>query len=435
MKSNIIYILSIVALLSYVSIHSQKINKTKLDSLFSTLDNKVMGSMVITKNNKKVYSNSIGYSSIDKKLKNSNKTKYRIGSITKMYTAVMIFQLIDNKKLDIKTSLAAYFPNIKNAQKITIGNLLNHTSGIFNFTNHKNFNPYLAQTHEQMLTTIEKFKPDFEPNSQTAYSNTNFILLGYILENIYDNSYARILESHIVNKLGLKNTYFGSIISSENNEAFSYTYNKEWKKSKETDMSLPHGAGAIVSTPDELTIFMNALMEGKLISQKSFKRMIPLKNGLGYGIGQFSVYDKILFGHNGGIDGFTSLLIYEPKEKISIAFTSNGSTLDIKDIVIDGLTASMNIRFTKTPSFVVSTKQLAKYTGSYSSEDVPFVLTFRVEGGQLMGGPPADSNNVLKAIEKHQFILEKEGAILDFNPENNTLILSQGGKTFTFTKN
>jgi len=425
----------IIVFISF-SAQAQIFDKSKIDSLLSSLEqnDKVMGSMFITKNNKKGYSNSIGYSSIEKNRKASDKTKYRIGSITKMYTGVMIFQLIDDHRLSIETPLSNFFPTIKNSQKITIGNLLSHTSGIFNFTRKKDFNPYIAQTHEQMLVTIEEFKPDFEPDAKTAYSNTNFILLGYILEKKYNKPYAEILKNQIVSKLNLKNTYYGGSINIENFEAESYTFSTKWEKSKETDMSLPHGAGAIVSTPEELTIFMNALMDGKLISKSSFKKMTTIKSGLGYGIGQFSIYDKMLFGHNGGIDGFSSLLIYEPEEKISIAFTSNGSTLDIKNIVIDGLKAVMNTPFKLSSSIEISSEELANYTGLYTSLNAPFTLTFLVKEGKLLGGPTGHNDNILKAIKEHQFKLESEGVTLDFNLEENSLIMSQGGRTFIFTR-
>ncbi len=428
-------IIVIVISISF-SVQAQTFNASKIDSLLTSLEekDKVMGSIFISKENKKIYQKSIGYSSIENNLKASDKTKYRIGSITKMFTAVMIFQLIENNILTIETPLKDFFPKIQNSEKITIGNLLNHTSGIFNFTRQKDFNPYTAQTHNQMLVAIEKFVPDFEPGTKTVYSNTNFILLGYILENKYNTSYAEVLKNQIVSKLNLKNTYYGGPIVIENNEATSYSFSTKWEKSKETDMSLPHGAGAIVSTPEELTIFMNALMGGKLISKSSFNKMTTIKNGLGYGIGQLSIYDRMLYGHNGGIDGFSSLLIYEPKEKISIAFTSNGSSLDIKNIVIEGLKSTMNIPFKQSSSIEISPEELIKYTGFYTSLNAPFTLTFLIKEGKLLGGPTGNNENVLKATKKHQFKLESEGATIDFNLEENSLTLTLGGKTFVFSK-
>ncbi|MEO7925118.1 MAG: serine hydrolase domain-containing protein [Saprospiraceae bacterium] len=116
----------------------QNVNSAKLDSFFNILGekNKAMGSIAISKNGHLIYTKAIGYSRISDLVKTAatKQTKYRIGSITKMFTAVMIFQLKEEKKLELKNTLAMYFPDIPNAKKVTIGNLLNHRSGIHNFT-------------------------------------------------------------------------------------------------------------------------------------------------------------------------------------------------------------------------------------------------------------------------------------------------------------
>lgn len=431
-----IYLIIISLLISSISVNSQELKNQKLDNILTSLesDNTVMGSIFITKNNKKVYSRSIGFSNIEGNIKSSENTKYRIGSITKMYTATMIFQLIDENKLNLNQSLSDFFPAIKNATKITIGNLLNHRSGIYNITKSESFNPYIEKSKSQILSEIEKFTSDFEPNTKTEYSNSNFILLGYILEKIYKQPYSKILKQTIVDKLSLDCTYYGDSINTKNNEAYSYTFSEEWEKSNETHLSLPHGAGAIVSTPEEVTTFMNALMVGKLISDKNLKQMKVITEGLGYGIGQFSIYDREIYGHSGGIDGFTSLVIYEPKEKVSVAFTSNGSQTGIREYVISGLETFMSIPFKKSEAMEVSTEYLNTYVGIYSSEQVPFTLTFYINDNSLFGGPTGNHNNLLLPSKENQFKLESEGAIIDFSSEDDSLILSISGKKIPFSK-
>jgi len=431
-----IYLILISFLISTISAKSQESKNQKMDSILTSLEinNTVMGSVFITKNNEEVYSKSIGYSSIEDKIKASENTKYRIGSITKMYTATMIFQLIDDNKLHLDSKLSDFYPKIKNANKITIGNLMNHRSGIFNFTNMEDFNPYIKKSKNQILSEIKKFAPDFEPNTKTEYSNTNYILLGYILEKIHKKSYSKILRCTIVDILDLKNTYYGSSIDVKNNEAFSYIFSEEWEKSNETHLSLPHGAGAIVSTPKELTVFMNALMDGKLISNTSLKQMKVVTEGLGYGIGEFSIYNREIYGHNGGIDGFTSLLIYDPKEKISVAFTSNGSQTGIREFVINGLETFMSIPFEKTEAMEVNSDYLNTYVGVYSSKQAPFTLTFYVKDNNLFGGPTGNHHNQLLPSKENQFMLESDGATIHFNPKENSLILSISGKELPFSK-
>ncbi len=426
----------IIALLISNFISSQESKKQHLDSILTSLESKntTMGSLFISKNNTEVYSKSIGYSSIENNTKATKNTKYRIGSITKIYTAVMIFQLIDDNKLRIDSKLSEFYPKIKNAKKITIGNLLNHRSGVFNFVKLEDFNPYIEKSKSQMLVEIEKFSSDFEPDTKTEYSNTNYILLGYILEEIYKQPYSKILKQKIVDKLSLNNTYSGDSIDSENNEAFSYVFSKEWEKSNETHLSLPHGAGAIVSTSKELTVFMNALMDGKLISNTSLKQMKVETEGLGYGIGKFTMYDREIYGHSGGIDGFTSLLIYDPKEKISVAFISNASKTGIREFVIDGLENFMSIPFKKSEAIEVNSDYLKTYVGIYSSEEVGFTLTFYIKENNLFGGPTGNHHNLLLPTKENEFKLESEGATVNFNPKENSLLLSISGKELSFSK-
>lgn len=169
-----------------------------------------MGSVSIRKNNELVYSKAYVFSSISDKenIKASEKTKYRVGSISKMFTTVMIFQLIEEKKLTLNTKLSDFFPEVKNAEKITIEYLLSHRSGIHNFTNDESYLTYYTQpkTQEEMVSIISKTNSDFEPNTKAEYSNSNFVLLGFIIEKITKTYYKSNLKTRIIDKLGLKNT-------------------------------------------------------------------------------------------------------------------------------------------------------------------------------------------------------------------------------------
>ena len=146
-----------------------------MDSLFAILaeKNKAMGTVAILKNGQLIYNNSIGYAAIDpiEKIAATAKTKYRIGSITKMFTAVIIFQLIEEKKLGIDDKLDIYFSSLPNAAKITIGNLLNHHSGLHNFTEDSLYLTYneKPKTQQEMLDIIAATPLDFEPGAKGEY--------------------------------------------------------------------------------------------------------------------------------------------------------------------------------------------------------------------------------------------------------------------------
>ncbi len=315
---------------------AQSFDKIKLDDYLNELakSNQFMGSVAILQNNNVIYTNSTGFSNVEQQQKPNNKTTYGIGSISKVFTSVLVLQAIEENKLTLSTKLSEYFPSIKNSDKITIGNLLNHRSGIHNFTNDKDFLEWNTRkkSESEMIQIITKGGSDFEPNSKADYSNSNYILLSYILEKIYSQSYSDILHGKIVKKLGLRNTYFGNKMN-DTNESYSYKFNGNWIKQAQTNPSIPLGAGAIFSTPTDLTKFASALFNGKIISKESLKSMIMMNDNFGYGIFEIPYEEKIGYGHRGGIDGFNSVLTYFPKDKVSIAILSNGNNYDIDKVL------------------------------------------------------------------------------------------------------
>lgn len=275
---------------------SQNLNTEKLDSFFNVLgaNKKVMGSFAISKNGKIVYAKAVGFIDENKLITANSSTKYRIGSISKMFTAAIVFQLIEENKLTLEATLDKYFPQVPNANKIAIGNLLNHRSGIFNITNDTNYLSWCGNniSQEEMVAKIAAYPTQFEPNIKTEYSNSNYILLSYIIEKITKRSYSENLNKRIINKLNLKNTFYGSKINAANNEAISfYYYNNDFIKFEpETNMSVPLGAGAIVSTPSDLTVFIEALFAKKIVNESSLNQMQTIKDGMGMGMFSFPFY-------------------------------------------------------------------------------------------------------------------------------------------------
>jgi len=325
----------------YYTHKSQSPDTAKLNSFFNALSahNKNMGSLTISSNGKVVYQKTIGYSQVNDSIKRPTtvKTKYRIGSISKMFTAVMVFQLIEEGKLNLATPLSTYYPQLPNAAKITISEMLDHRSGLYNFTSDTLYSSYETkpQSEAAMLSVMEKEKPAFEPDAKAEYSNTNFVLLGYIIEKITGKPYPEALKERITSKIGLTDTYYGGKINPANNEAYSYSYQGEWKQEPETDMSIPGGAGALVSTPTDLVKFIEALFAGKLISQSSLNQMKTMRDNFGMAMFIMPFDDKKSYGHSGGIDGFSSMLSYFPEEGLAISYISNGAVYSTNDVMID----------------------------------------------------------------------------------------------------
>ncbi len=420
----------------------QSFNKVKLDSLLNLLaeKNKAMGSLAISDKGNIVYAKAIGYSSITPQQKRSanEKTRYRIGSISKMFTATLIFQLIEEGKLDLSTTLDKYFPTVPNAKTVTIGNLLNHRSGIHSFTNDSSYLKwcYEPKTRDEMIRIISEGKPEFEPGSKTEYSNSNFVLLGYIIEKITNKPYAEVLSERITQKIGLQDTYYGGKADISKNESYSYNFDGNWKQEPETDMSIPHGAGSIVSTSSDLVKFIEALFTGKLISENSLNNMKTITDGLGMGMMQFPYEDRKIYGHGGSIDGFNSLLCYFPDEKLAIAYCSNGTVYSINDLLLGALSIYFGKPYS-LPVFItytVTTEELDRYLGIYSSTQIPLKITITKKEAVLYGQATGQPSFPLEAAAKHVFKFERAGIVLTFDPEKNEFLLEQGGGKFTFTK-
>ncbi|MDQ1772006.1 serine hydrolase [Labilibaculum sp. A4] len=420
---------------------SQNFNKDKLDDYFDVLEsnNKFMGSVAVSQNGEIIYSKSLGFSDYEKKLKANESTKYGIGSISKTFTAVLVFKGVEEKRIDINQTINKYFPTIENSNKITIEDLLYHRSGIHNFTDDKDYLTWNTQpkTEKEMVTIIANKGSDFEPNSKSQYSNSNYILLSYILEKSYQKSYGELLKEYITAPIGLKNTYFGETVNNSNKKCNSYRYLDRWKLVPETDISVPMGAGGIVSTPIDLVKFSNALFDGQLLNSESLKKMMTIKENFGIGLFQIPFYNKVGFGHTGGIDGFTSVFSHFSDGDISYALISNGTNYTNNDISISVLSAVYNKPY-ETPTFStieVKSEDLDKYLGIYSSAQLPMKITVTKNNNTLIAQATGQSSFPLEATEKDKFKFDQAGIVMEFNPSEKTMILKQGGGQFLFTKN
>ncbi|MCX6239260.1 MAG: serine hydrolase [Bacteroidia bacterium] len=439
---NTIFTAILLSGLSFGTVYAQNFDKPKLDRLFDVLaqKEKAMGSLTLSKNGNVIYSRAIGYSSItdNGKKPSTTLTEYRIGSISKMFTATMIFQLVEEGKLKLTTTLDSYFPKLPNASKITIGNLLNHRSGLHNFTDDAEYATWMTQpkTQDEMLAVISKNKVDFQPNEKAAYSNANFVILGYIIEKITKQSYSINLRQRITSKIGLSKTYYGGKINTNNNECYSFQFAGSWKQMPETDMSIPGGAGSIVSTPTDLTKFIEALFSLKLVSQKSLDQMKTITEGYGMGMFQIPFNTKKAYGHNGGIDGFGSNLAYFPEDSLAVAYCTNGMVFPMNDILIGVLSIYFG-RDYSIPTFnslSLKSEDLDKYLGIYSSTQLPLKIAITKDDSKLIAQATGQSSFPLEATEKDKFKFDQAGVIIEFNPDKNELTLKQSGGVYLFTK-
>ncbi|HAU90788.1 MAG TPA: peptidase, partial [Alteromonas sp.] len=175
-------IFSLLIYICFFNVSAQGFDNAKLDQYLKSLDvnERAMLSVAIVQNGQPIYQNSIGFVDVLTKQRANENTQYQIGSITKVFTSTMIFQLIDEGKLSLNTKLAKFYPKIKNSEEITISMLLSHRSGIHNFTDSPDFNRFKvrSKTKDEMISLIESLGSDFRPDSRANYSNSGYVLLG-----------------------------------------------------------------------------------------------------------------------------------------------------------------------------------------------------------------------------------------------------------------
>ena len=308
-----------------------------LDDYLSSLeaDNEFSGTVCVTKCGNRIFNEAYGYRDIENHFLNDTNTIFRIGSITKTFTAVLIMQLVEEGFLSFDDLLSDYYSIIPNAPEITIDMMLHHQSGIYDFTTHPDYLGYFEQpkTRQEMLDIVMYHSSVFEPGTDTGYSNTNYLLLGYIIEDITGKSYNTNVQERISDVIGLTNTLCASTINTDNNKSESFRLEDgEWILAPETHISIPHGAGAVVSTSSELTSFISALFNFELVNSTSLHNMLTQYGGYGMGIIRVSYQNKVVYGHNGVINGFSGTMIYIPEDEIALVFLSNGLDYSQQDL-------------------------------------------------------------------------------------------------------
>ena len=439
LKARAFFATSLMLALS-VSGFAQTLDTAKLDQFLDRLaeKNKAMGSLVIAKDGNVLYARAIGYGQINgaemKPL--TAASRFRIASITKTYTAVMILQLVEEGKLKLTDTLDKFFPQVPNAQKITILQILAHRSGIPNIRRDQaTWKPGEPVTKDEMLALIVKGTPEFEPDTKSSYSNSGYFLLGHILEKLTGKPYGQALEERINSKIGLKDTYIATgRIDVNKGEALTYlNIGSDWKQGFETHPSIGF---QLISTPGDMAKFIEALFDLKLISQQSLDQMKTIRDGEGLGIVTFTFAGKTFYGNNGGGDNYGAWLAYEPEEKLAVSYTTNAKVYPVANIVSGVVDIYYNRPFEipSLESIAVSPEILDKYVGVYSSPGAPNKWTVTRDGGTLLVQPGSEGAAALEATADDKFQLFNGKVTFEFDAAKNQMILKRGPLPMIFTK-
>jgi CubicO group peptidase (beta-lactamase class C family) len=309
-----------------------------VDGVYSSLAGKVAPgvAVLIAKDGKIVYKKGLGYADIEKKEKVSPETKFRIGSVTKQFTAAAILKLQEVNRLSVTDKLSKYLPDFPRGEEVTIHHLLTHTSGIHSYTDKEEFYDKVTTpvSNENLLNFFKNDPYDFGPGEEYRYNNSGFFLLGYIIEKVSGKSYSEYVKDTFFDPLQMANTGVHTSALKLKNEAKGYKKSgSKYEKALNWDMSWAGGAGAIYSTVEDLYKWNEALFNGKVLNEKSLAAAftsVKLNNGktptdgeYGYGIAMRTYRDLLTIQHAGGLHGFVSQLTRFPKENLTVAILTN----------------------------------------------------------------------------------------------------------------
>lgn len=322
------------------------INKKKADEVRRDIENyldglsgseKFSGSVLVSIEGEKVISKGYGMANYELEVPNTPETKFRIGSITKQFTAAAILQLCEKGIINLKDTLDKYIPDYPDGNKVTIHHLLTHSSGIFDHTNTEDFESKVRKRYSviDLVDEIKQLPYIFEPGTKFTYSNSGYVLLGYIIEKATEESYGQYIDKNIFKRLSMNNSGYDDYKKIIKGRANGYDFQGEEKllvNCDFLDMSIPYSAGALYSTVEDLYIWDSKLTKGEIISKNSANQMlskeIKTKNfyyGYGFYLKEAEFGGKIRkkLWHRGGVNGFLGCNVLFPDEDIKIIILSN----------------------------------------------------------------------------------------------------------------
>ncbi len=407
--------------------------------------NQFSGSILIAKNDQVLVNKGYGYANFGFNIQNNPETKFRIGSLTKGFTAVAILQLEEKGLLSVNDKLQKYIADYPRGNEITIKHLLTHTSGIPNHTEFEDFNKERRVFKYSLLETIETFKNKvlaFNPGEKFNYSNSNYILLGLVIEQVSKLSYSDYIEQNIFEPLKMNNSGFENPNIVIKNFAQGYSFkDNEIEKAKFRDMSNAHASGALYSTIEDLYIWDRALYSEELISKESIEKMFTeFKANYGFGWGIVDVFDHKMIAHSGDIDGFTSNISRFINDDISIIILSNFEHTPINRINIDLISIVFGKKYT-IPEVIktikLSNNILQSFVGEYELQP-GFVFSISFNDGKLFCQATGQPKFELTPISESEFMVKELNAKISFeintNQQIEKLILHQGDKQYPAPK-
>ncbi|SHJ30624.1 CubicO group peptidase, beta-lactamase class C family [Hymenobacter daecheongensis DSM 21074] len=448
-----IFLLSLLALSFPTQAQAQVKAQSKakqLDALASQYAQagQLNGTVLVAEHGKVIFTKGYGLANREWSQPNAADTKFRIGSLSKQFTAMLVMQLVEKGQLKLDAPISTYLPDYPkpSADKITLHQLLAHTAGLPNYTAQPGFQAISRQptTPAAFVSTFAGLPLEFEPGTSYRYSNSGYFVLGAIIEKVTGKSYAQVLSEQILQPLRMQDTGYdlpGTILP---RRAAGYVKNEqETANAPYLDMSVPYAAGALYSTVQDLYKWDQALYTTQLLSAAGRATMFkPVKNGYGYAwISSKGVMGKDtvnLLWHNGRISGFGTELMRAPQDRNLVIVLDNEGGTQVEDLTIDLMGVLYGRPGTGPKAAPAAPKAIAvdaatlrTYTGKYALAPT-FLLTVTTENDQLYAQATGQPRFALVPTAPGRFAVASIQAELEFVKNAGgtieKVILHQGGQ-------
>jgi CubicO group peptidase (beta-lactamase class C family) len=429
-----------ILLLTYLGLSSLASSQdyAKLDPYLQAMvdQKKFVGTVLVAQGDSIVYHKGFGPASADGSRLNKTESQFLIGSITKTFTAIAIMQLFEEEKLSLSDPLSKYISLFPQSDQITIRHLLSHKSGIKNYTELPDMDQWKSEEISplRLVEKVMDYPLGFEPGSMYSYSNTNYLILGMIIEQVTGTEYEKYLQTNILKPAGLDDTGMNQKKAKKLSEGLDLV-NDNWQKADMVDVSVPFSAGALYSSTRDLYAFSKAFFNAEFFENKSTYELMTNFDEGSYGLGVYveQIDEEFYIGHNGGIDGFSSAWHYFYEldlHAIVLSNTMSSRNDEVMDAIVH-VQLDKEIAIPKPKiAIAVSQDKLERLTGTYEIQK-GFNLTIFLENGKLMGQATGQGSLELFAENDSTFFAKVAEIELVFhqngNEKANALTLYQGG--------
>jgi CubicO group peptidase (beta-lactamase class C family) len=398
-----------------------------------------MGAALVARDGTIVFDKGYGSANLEWQIPNDGDTKFRLGSVTKQFTAVAIMLLRERGKVDLQAPVKTYLPDAPAAwDEVTVFNLLTHSSGIPNFTSFEDYGKTktLPTNVDELIARFRDKPLDFAPGEQFSYSNSGYILLTAIVEKASGQSYADFVHENLFEPLGMADSGYDSHAAIVPRRASGYAPTPNGPMHADyLDMTIPQGAGALYSTTHDLLKWENGLFGGKVLEPESLDLLVtPFKGNYALGLSVDEKDGATTISHGGGIEVFNTWLGYDPDRKITVAVLSNinwqGADALGKSLMTLARGGEVTLTNERT-EVALPVELLRSYEGTYEIGPT-FGFTVKLEGDHLTVQATNQPAFPIFAEKEDEFFLKVTDAQLTFTRDASGAvdgaILHQGGR-------